>query len=1196
MVRPDPGPDTMTPLKRMDTGSLYSELRGKITRVRRREHGIALQAGLMHALAAIITLWMVAITIEMLGEFGVAGRTGIYWGAVLASGVFAAWLAAVPLGRYFGFLPGEDDDAVARRVGRRIPEVGDRLVNTLQLYRSVSSGALTAGYSSELAEASIAVEGEPLRHYDYSVIIEEDRRRRGLLFFLLAAGLITALFLAFPYPYRGAFYRLTHYTQDFIKPAPFSLEIAPGNVKLIRGDSVRIVVRAEGIPPRSVKLVTRDEGRSDVEEYELRGDSAGVFSYTVSAVKETMDYYAVSGPVRSAGYRIAVVERPEVRRMQVTVTPPGYTGRGTERLPENMGDVSGLRGTAIGLQIVTNVQAPQAWIVQLFPRGGDELASLAGGAVPAKRFDTTRSPISASGTNLTGSFRLTRNGEYYVEIRSRDGLMNQSPIHYTISASADASPTIELVEPSGKAEIDQTMLLPTQVHISDDYGFSRLRIMYRLSASKYGQPWDAFRPVDIPIPHGPVSGLDVPYIWNLAKLSMVPEDEVEFYFEVYDNDVVSGPKMARTGTMTLRFPSLEEVLKKAEDTQTQASTDMNKVLQQAQEAKRQMDDLNRELMKQLAQNKQDAAWQQKQKLQELMQQQEQMQKKLGEVADNLQQMSEKLQEAKAISPETLQKYAELQKLFQEMKSPEMMKAMQKLQEAMQKMSPEQMAEAMKNYKFNEEQFRQSIDRTMKILKRMQTEQKVDEMIRRADDLARQQQNLNQQTQSTNPQDKGMRDQLAEHQKDLAKDAQRMQQESQELSKQMSELGEDMPNKEMQDAQQSLQQDSPQEHMDQAGEQMEQGQMEQAQQQGEKAQQSAEHFKQQMQGVKKKMAENNKREVTNKMRKALQNLLDLSKKEEALKEQTDQTQANSQKFRDQAQQQSQMQENLNNVADQLGNLSQKSFSITPEMGRELGDAMRKMQGATQSLESRDGNGASQQEGGAMGALNRAAMMMQQALSQMEGQGQGGGMGMGMQSFQQRLQQIAGDQQMINMAMGQQQGEGQQGEGKDGKSGKNGKNGQGDGNGEGEGGERMKRLSKAQGEVKKSVDELNKEAREAGGTRKNTVGDLERASKEIEEVLTDMQSGQVTPETLQRQERILSRLLDAMKSQRERDFDKERESRSGVDVVRNSPPSLDSGADRNRPELRDQLRSREQGYTKDYEYMIRKYFEALGTAAR
>jgi hypothetical protein len=1183
----------------MNSSSLYADLISKINGARRTEHSVAVQAGVLNALAAVIAVWVLAISLEVAGDFSSAVRTPLYWGAIVFSGLLAAWLAGRPLARALGLLPTQDDDTIARRVGYKIPEVGDRLVNTLQLYRTASNSALVVGYSPELMEASILAHGEPLRAYDYTVIVERDERKRAMLFFLSAVTIFSALFLSFPGAYGGALHRLTHYDQEFFPPVPYTLSIQPGDRRVILGDSLAITIRAEGIPPRTVMLYMQADGEDEYTDVELRGDSTGAFHYMLPNIRSTTRYYAAAGPVRTAVHTITVSERPEIRKMNVTVAYPGYTRRGTEQLPENSGDVSGLRGTSVNIRLETSVPVTKATIVQLFAKNV-QVASVDAGAAP-RLYDTARIPMAINGTTVTGGFRLTRDGEYYITLESADGLTNPSPIHYAMSVSSDGSPAIALITPSEKATIDETMLLPTEVHISDDYGFSRLLIKYRLTASKYGEPWKEFRATSVAIPKGSPSSLEVPYIWNMAGLNITPEDEFEFYFEVYDNDAVSGPKMARTGMVTVRFPSFEEVMKQAEQTQTQATADLDKVLKKAQEARREMDEMNRELMKQLAQNQRNANWQEQQKLQEVMKQHEQMEQKLQEIGEQLQEMTEKLKEAKSISPETMQKYMELQQLFQELKNPELMKSMEKLNEAMEKMTPEQMAEAMKNYKFNEEQFRKSIERTMKILERMKTEQKVDEMVKRADDLAKKQEELNKEMANTNPKDQKGRQELAERQKELAEQAERMKQEAKELEQKMDQQGQDMPNKEMQDANQQLEQEDPQEQMEDAGEQMEQGDMQEAQKKGDQAQQSAEKFGQKMKGVKQKMQENNQKAVTSKMKKALQDMLDLSKREEELKEKTEQAQPNSQQFRDLAQQQAQMEQDMQNIANQMGELSQKTFAVTPEMGREMGDAMRQMQGATQSLEQRDGFNASQQEGQAMGAMNRAAMMMQQALGQQQGQQQGQGMGMGMGSFQQRLQQLAAQQQMINMAMGQQgqQGQGQQGQGEGEGEGKEGKNGKKGGKGEKEGGgeEGIGKLQRQQQEVKKSVDDLNREMREQGGTRKNQVGDLERAAKEMEEVLRDMQSGQVTPETLERQQRILSRLLDAVKSNRERDFEKERESRPGVDVARQGPGELRLDADQNNPQTnRDLLNSREQGYTKDYEYMIRRYFESIGQGAR
>lgn len=1177
----------------MNPSALYSELTAKISSVRRREHSLTLQTALLNSLAAIVTTWTVALTLEVLGHFDGSTRAAIYWAAVAVSGAATAFLLARPLGGMFR--RAQNDDAIARRVGFVIPEVGDRLVNTLQLYRGLEGRAVALGYSSSLAEASIVTQGEPLRHYDYSVILRRDKRRRALLMFLSSAALLSTLFLAAGDAYGDAFHRLNHYGMHYSKPAPFTLVIEPGDRKIIRGDSVEIVVRATGVPPRSIKLYTQADGQKDFDAFEIRLDSSGVFRHTLSGVTAHTRYYAASSFVRTAVFDISVMDRPEIRLMQVTLSA---RGRAAERLPDNSGDVSGLRGTSVNVRVESNIEPARAWIVQLFPR--TSVRSVANtGASPASSYDTVRIPMRVNGTIVQGGFQLSRDGQYYVSLVSSDGLVNLSPIKYNMSAQSDGSPTIILMQPSEDTTlVGENMILPTQVQISDDFGFSRLRLFYKLTASRYEIPWKEYRSIAITIPDGSPMALDVPYVWNLTGMSMVPEDELEVYFEVADNDMIGGPKIARTKKVLVRFPSLDELLEQANEMQQQATAELDKVLKDATEARRQMEEVHRELLKQLAQSQSQSGWQQNEKIKDLMRQHEQMEQNLEQVAENLREMSERLKQAEAISPETLQKYADLQKLFEKIKDPALRKSMEDMNKAMEKMTPDQIAEAMKNYKFNEEQFRASIERTMKILERMAAEQKVDEMIRRAEELAKQQEKLNAEMAKTKPQDASARKDLSEQQKDLAKDAKDLEAQLKELAEQMKKLGEDMPNKEMQEAQQQMEQSDPGEQMDQAAQEMQKGDMQEAQKQGDKAQKSAEQMKQKMQAVKQKMQENSQKQVAQKMKKALQELLELSKREEEIKKNTDNAQANSPQFRDLAQQQQQAHQDLRNTTNDLAELSQKTFAVTPEMGKELGDAMQQMRDATKSLEDRDGQSASEQEGKAMGALNRAAMMLQNSIAQMQkGEQPGQQGGQGMQSFEQRLQELAAQQQMINMAMGQQSG-GQQGEGKgqgeQGKKGGQGNKGEGQGDGEqGKNGERLKRLEQQQGGVKKSLEELNKEVRENGGSRKSIVGDLERAAKEIEEVLRDIRSGAITSETRQRQDRILSRMLDAMKSTRERDFEKQRESKPGVDVTRPSPAdfSLPDPDEIHRAQ-RDALEGKDAGYTKDYEYLIKKYFESLG----
>jgi hypothetical protein len=132
------------------------------------------------------------------------------------------------------------------------------------------------------------------------------------------------------------------------------------------------------------------------------------------------------------------------------------------------------------------------------------------------------------------------------------------------------------------------------------------------------------------------------------------------------------------------------------------------------------------------------------------------------------------------------------------------------------------------------------------------------------------------------------------------------------------------------------------------------------------------------------------------------------------------------------------------------------------------------------------------------------------------------------------------------------------------------------------------------VRKSLEQLAREAAQTGELSK-LLGDLNRAAQEMREVQTDLAQGAVTTETLRKQDRILSRLLDSQRSARERDYEKQRRAQTGTATDRRSPGPVDMSTQEGKDRLRqDLLRALEEGYARDYEELIRKYFEALDTA--
>ena len=175
--------------------------------------------------------------------------------------------------------------------------------------------------------------------------------------------------------------------------------------------------------------------------------------------------------------------------------------------------------------------------------------------------------------------------------------------------------------------------------------------------------------------------------------------------------------------------------------------------------------------------------------------------------------------------------------------------------------------------------------------------------------------------------------------------------------------------------------------------------------------------------------------------------------------------------------------------------------------------------------------------------------------------------------QKMQQLAAQQQAINQAM-QQMGMGQ-----------------GGGSMSPEQQAEAKRLSNQQGNAKKTLDELNKEQKQfVGGDRKQN--ELDRIAQEMQEVMNDIKNGNITPETKRKQDKILSRLLDATKSANEKDFDKKREATTGQDIFRKSPNEFDMSTQQGKSAmLKEFLRSIQNGYNKDYEILIKQYFDQI-----
>lgn len=1128
------------------TKNFHQQILGRLGDVKAKQHRIALLNGLLVCTFVACFLIIDAVILERAFSPGVTGRTLLFTVVVLSLLGSLARFVGPPLLRIFGIFRTATPHEVALIVGRHFPHIRDRMLNALQVFESQNSA--TGGraiYSDELIDASFADLYRDVQSLNFIEAVDTTPLRRLRKFTAYALAVFLLVFVVSPSGFLDSAYRIVNFDQTFAASLPIHFIVEPGNIEVVRGSTVPVTIQTQGKAVTNITLYTRQQGQLEVESKMLsvtqREGAAAVFRDSMPNIKSSTEYFVEAEDVRSDKFKISVVDRPLIRAFRVHLQYPSYTRLPAKRLEDNIGDVTALPGTIVSVNLSSNKKLASAQVVLS---------------------DKSTLTMDVEESNATVRFPLTKERSYHVTLRDKENLTNTDPIEYQLKIIPDAYPTVTLLVPGKNVDATEQMVLDLLVRLTDDFGFSKMRLAHRLAQSRYELPSEEFSFTDVPLPSKELTAQELWHRWDLAKMQLVPEDVVAYYVEVFDNDNVSGPKSARSETYLVRLPSLDEVFRDVAQSQTQSLEALQSAHADLQHIKKQMDELRNEMKS----TREKSDWQQQKKAEEMQKQFEELRKKLEETVQKLDENMQKMQENKLLSEQTLEKYLELQKLMEELNAPELQQALKRLQESMKQLTPDQIREAMQKLQMTEEIFRKSLERTIELLKRIAIEQKLDELVKRSEEMIEQQEQVQQQTAKTDPSNQKRLDELARQQQELQKQLEAIQRELAELRKKMEEFPTDMPLEEIQKAQQELDRQQLDQQMQSASRQMRSGQMNQAQNQQRKIAQGMQQFLQQMQAAQKSLQENQQRQVMNEMRRMMQSMIELSKRQEELKAESQQLDPNSQRFRENAQQQMEVLGDLANVTNNLTKLSRKTFAITPEMGREIGRAMQRMSQAMQSMEQRNPGATSQAQTEAMGSLNRAAMMMQGAMNAMQGGG-----GMGMAGLMQQLQQMGGMQAGINAQTQSMMGEGQ-------------------GMTQQQASE-WARLAGEQGAARKALEELVKEAEQAGELSK-LLGDLNRVAEEMREVQTDMEQNNVNPETMKKQERILSRLLDSQRSMRERDYEKRRRAEAGTNVTRRSPSDIDLSQQEGRSKLRQELlKVLQQHYAKDYEELIRRYFEAL-----
>ena len=126
---------------------------------------------------------------------------------------------------------------------------------------------------------------------------------------------------------------------------PYRIEVTPGNVNVPKGADQAITAELHGFSAEQPVLMVRKSADGPFERVPLIREDAK-FQGMLFDLAGSVDYYVEAGGVRSATYRLNVVDMPYVQKLELEYHFPAYTGLEPRKI-EDGGDIAVLRGTEI---------------------------------------------------------------------------------------------------------------------------------------------------------------------------------------------------------------------------------------------------------------------------------------------------------------------------------------------------------------------------------------------------------------------------------------------------------------------------------------------------------------------------------------------------------------------------------------------------------------------------------------------------------------------------------------------------------------------------------------------------------------------------------------------------------------------------------------------------------------------------------
>ena len=1020
---------------------------------------------------------------------------------------------------YFGLLNNNTDEKIAYELGNKIPSIKDRLLNIIQLDRINHKLDLT-----KLAVRNIKNELENISLSNITYLFPKKE------FYTLIISMLLFLSIAYITNINQSIIRLIKYDTIFPPPTPFKIINMNSDSNALSGDTINLEFNIIGNYPDSIKLYLKNKNNTTIKNISNINNK---FFYNINNIKSDITYWAKYesfslfskwDSIGTIPETISTKKRPIVVNADFTIIPPAYTKEPIQKYQnQSLTQFEVLNNSIIKFDFETNKELSKAWMV----------------------LNDERIDLNTNNKIINGQFEINDTKTLKIFCLDKSSIANLNPLQYTFLNVQDSPASILVNKPDKEFEINESYEIYTNLNINDNYGLNHIGIEYKIISPGFK---DENLISSISLNDKFLKGnneINIIYNWNIDNLGLLMGDEIHFWFIAKDNNPYN-LLPTKSDVFIGKFPSLEDLFTDIETYEKESENWLDEIKDSIEEISDITEEVELELLKQ---NNLD--FESEKKIEESFQKVEEITQEIEKLQKNIDKIIEQAEENNLFDQNLLEKFNDFQTMLQNMMTPEMMDAMNKLQEAMKNMNSQDIAKALENFEFNLEELENQLDQFIDMFKMAQAEQILNELSKMAENLIKKQSELINELNS-NPLEKNLLNSKSTKQEERFND---LQNTIDDAMNKIKDISNETVNQ-LNDLKDSESIEKTESLMEQTTKEINNQNINEASSKSDTTKINLEDISNQINNIKESFIEENMEKINEDFITIINHMIIISNQQESLITESDGIRSNSPEIRKINKKQNNINIELNQVMENLIELSNQTFFINSSINRAFGKINSAITKAISNFEQKKINTALTLQNNALEHINLATLLLLESMKEMNEANSPSGF----EQFMEQMESMSKQQQGLNQAtmqlnqLGMMQQQGLLGE-----------------------------LLSQQKQLKEQLDDL---LEEFPGQNNGT---MEKIGDDMDEIINDFKNKRINRETIERQEQILSRMLDNQKSLTKKDYSNKRKSKTGNDFIYDGNTLLDSESiDKNYLIINAMEAAMDEGHSNEYNKIIRNYF--------